>query len=270
MRACARARGIQVFEHTAMTGLTSADGSTTVATARGRVVATSVVLATNAALARHRHIRRSLLVLGSDVIATVPIQRQLEDSGWEPGLAVSDSRRLVHYYRTTRDGRVVFGKGGGRIGFAGRVDAGFVGESRRGHEVAEHFYSTYPKLRSTTITHAWTGAVDYSVDGLPFLGALQGHRQVFYGVGFSGNGVGPSYVAGQILASLATGRLDEWSASPLVRSPRAILPPEPVRYLGGQAVRRAITRKERLEDAGARVGKGTTLLASLDPTGFVG
>ena len=270
MRAEALARGIEVYEHTAMTGLRRANGLSVVSTASGRVAASSVVLATNAALVRHRQIRRNLLVLGSDVIATVPIAGGLEESGWETGLAVSDSRRLVHYYRTTQEGRVVFGKGGGRIGFSGRVGPAFAGESRRGHEVADHFYATYPKLRGTTITHAWTGAVDYSVDGLPFFGHLEKHPQVFYGAGFSGNGVGPSYVAGQILASLATGADDSWAASPLIRTPRGFLPPEPVRYLGGQAVRRAIRRKERLEDTGAEVGKATTLLAGLDPTGFVG
>jgi hypothetical protein len=28
-------------------------------------------------------------------------------------MTISDSRMLVHYYRTTPDGRIVFGKGGG-------------------------------------------------------------------------------------------------------------------------------------------------------------
>jgi putative aminophosphonate oxidoreductase len=270
LRTAALERGIQIFEHSPMTSIRDGDGRPVVMTPRGRVAAGSVALATNAALARYREVRRNLLILGSDVVATVPVPRQLEKSGWVPGLAVSDSRRLVHYYRTTQDGRIVFGKGGGRLGFAGRVDSGFLGESRRGPEVTEHLYATYPELRGTTVTHAWTGAVDYSIDGLPFFGALDDHPRVFYGVGFSGNGVGPSYVAGQILASLTTGRADDWSTNPLVRSPRGFLPPEPIRYLGGQLVRHAITRKERLEDRGERPDRGTKLLAGLDPTGFVG
>lgn len=270
LRTAALERGIQIFEHSPMTSIDGDNGRPVVITPRGRVAAGSVALATNAALARYRDVRRNLLILGSDVVATVPVPRQLEKSGWVPGLAVSDSRRLVHYYRTTQDGRIVFGKGGGRLGFAGRVDAGFLGESRRGSEVTEHLYATYPELRGTTVTHAWTGAVDYSIDGLPFFGALEDHPRVFYGVGFSGNGVGPSYVAGQILASLVTGRADDWSTNPLVRRPRGFLPPEPIRYLGGQLVRHAITRKERLEDRGERPDRGTKLLAGLDPTGFVG
>ena len=90
-------------------------------------------------------------------------------------------------------------------------------------------------------------------------------NDILYGAGFSGNGVGPSLLGARILASLVLGTRDEWAEGGLTRGAASRLPPEPIRYLGGAAVRRAVARKERAEDAGRRPGRPTRLLASLAP-----
>jgi glycine/D-amino acid oxidase-like deaminating enzyme len=268
LRRVALERGVRIHEHSPMTAMHPQGTRTVVTTPGGAVHAAQVVLATNAALVAEREIRRHLLVLGSDVVATAPCSSRLGE--WSPGLAISDSRRLVHYYRTTKDGRVVFGKGGGRIGAGGRVDPRFWGASERVGEVTSHLHRTFPQLRGVPVTHAWSGAVDYSIDALPFFGSLSRLPNVHYVAGFSGDGVGPSRLAGQVLASRALGLDDQWSGFPLVRTPRGALPPEPARFLGGHVVRRAITRKERLEDLGRRPGRTLVAVAGLDPTSFVG
>jgi glycine/D-amino acid oxidase-like deaminating enzyme len=268
LRRIAIERGVRMYEHSPMTDLHQQGGDTIVTTVEGSVVASQVVLATNAALVAEREIRRHLIVLGSDVVATTPCPTLISD--WSPGLAVSDSRRLVHYYRTTKDGRVVFGKGGGRIGRGGRIDPRFWGPSDRVDDVSRQLHRTFPQLRDVPVTHAWSGAVDYSIDGMPFFGSLTRMPSVHFVAGFSGDGVGPSRLAGHVLASRALGLDDQWSRFPLVRTPRGVLPPEPARFLGGQVVRRAITRKERLEDDEQRPGRTLVAVASLDPTSFVG
>ena len=90
-----------------------------------------------------------------------------------------------------------------------------------------------------------------------------------YGVGYSGNGVGPSYVGGRILASLAQGLDDEWAGCGLVERRAAGFPPEPIRYLGGLAVRAAIERKERAEDQGRKPSVVASTLVRLAPSGLV-
>lgn len=268
LRRIAIGRGVRIYEHSPMTAMRQEGTRTVVTTTGGAVVASQVVLATNAALVAEREIRRHLLVLGSDVVATAPCSRLIGE--WSPGLAISDSRRLVHYYRTTKDGRVVFGKGGGRIGSGSQVDPRFWGSSERVGEVTSHLHRTFPQLRGVPVTHAWSGAVDYSIDALPFFGSLSRLPGVHYVAGFSGDGVGPSRLAGHVLSSRALGLDDQWSNFPLVRTPRGVLPPEPARFLGGHVVRRAITRKERLEDNEQRLGRTLVAVAGLDPTSFVG
>ena len=268
LRRIALERGVRIYENTPMTSMDRQGSQTGVKTPSGAVTASQIVLATNAALVAESQIRRHLLVLGSDVIATAPCGGLIDD--WGPDLAVSDSRRLVHYYRATRDGRVIFGKGGGRIGFRSRLNPQFWGPSQRVEQVRAHLHRTFPRLRQIPVTHSWAGAVDYSIDGLPFFGSLSRMPNVHFVAGFSGDGVGPSKLGGEVLASRVLGLDDEWSRFPLVRTPRGALPWEPARFLGGQLVRRALARKEQLEDNEKRPSRIVAAIAGLDPTSFVG
>jgi glycine/D-amino acid oxidase-like deaminating enzyme len=270
MARVAEARGIRIHEGTPMTAL----GRTTppaVTTPLGTVRARSVVLAVNAWAARLDEIRRSLVVTSSDVVATAPDPEQLERIGWtwQQGPCVSDSRRLVNYYRPTRDGRVVFGKGGGLLAYRGRIGPAFDAESGRADVVLGHLHRTYPQLAQVGAAATWCGPIDYALDGLPFLYRLPTAPEVIVAAGFSGNGVGPSHTAGRALASMALRRDDEWAGTVLARPPAGRLPPEPATWLGGQIVKRALRRKEDTEDRGGRTDPVTLRVAALDPTSFV-
>jgi hypothetical protein len=87
--------------------------------------------------------------------------------------------------------------------------------------------------------------------------------QVHYGLGYSGNGVGPSYLGGQILASLASGLDDEWTRLPLATRRVASLPPEPLKRLGGGLVRAAILACEEAEDDGRRPARLAAAVGAL-------
>ena len=270
LRAAAITAGVSIWEKTPMLRYEVGTRAVTIHTPRSLITTNQLVLATNAWLARYPAVRRHLLVLGSDVLATASAPEQLATLGWKPGLAISDSRRLVHYYRPTKDGRVVFGKGGGRIGFSDHMDRTTWSTALRGPEVIGQFRRTYPTLNDVAIETTWSGAVDYSSDSLPFFGRLDGSPRVHFGVGFSGNGVGPSYLAGKILASLALERDDEWGTSPMIRTPKTRLPPEPFRAIGGRVVRAAMRTKEVSEDRERPPSALVRRLVQLDPTSFVG
>ena len=90
-----------------------------------------------------------------------------------------------------------------------------------------------------------------------------------YGHGYVGNGVGPCYLGGKILASLALRQRDEWSEMPLVNGPQGKkLPPEPIRFVGAQFVRAASDRVDQAQDEGRRPGRIDSYLASLGPAGL--
>jgi hypothetical protein len=127
---------------------------------------------------------------------------------------------------------------------------------------------TYPQLADLPVVASWTGPIDRTFDGLPFFTPL-GRPDLVCGLGFSGNGVGPSVLGGRILASLALGRVDEWSRCGLVRPAPRGFPPEPLRYVGGRIVQLAVARKESAEDSGRTPTLATRGLARLAPAGLV-
>jgi glycine/D-amino acid oxidase-like deaminating enzyme len=118
----------------------------------------------------------------------------------------------------------------------------------------------FPQLRGRRITHAWGGPIDVSPTHLPIFGS---RGRVHHGFGFTGNGVGPAYVGGEILARLALDRRDELTRLALVDPERRLMPPEPLRWAGGSVIRDALVRSDRAEDEGRRPDPVTRLEATL-------
>ena len=268
LRRAALSMGVRIHERTPMTRL-DRGRPPRVITRRGSVSAEKVILAMNAWSTVFPELRRTIVVVASDIVATRPMPERLAASGYSDGMCISDSRTLVNYYRPTMDGRLAFGMGGGRLSFGNRVGNRFNGASPRAGVVERYFRWIYPGFKDVPIATSWTGPVDRSLSGLPFFGRLDGRDDLLYGLGFSGNGVGPTSVAGRILASLALGTKDEWSQCGLVRDDVGLFPREPVRYFGGRMVIAANRRKERLEDEGRTPGPLTVKAAGLAPAGLV-
>ena len=268
LRRVAVERGVRVFEGSPLVELDRERGI--VRTAAGSVEAGAIVLATGAWLAAIPELERAVVAVSSDMVATAPMPERLEEAGWTGGESISNCRLMVHYYRTTSDGRIAFGQGGHRHVFGGRVDDGFLGTTPEEAEriLRRDLVRLVPYAEGVDVTHAWGGPIDRTADGAPIFGRLPGRVPIVYAVGYSGNGVAPSLTAGKILASSALARDDEWSGCGLNRGVTGKFPPEPIRYLGGFVVRAAVKRKEAHEDVGRSVDPLTRRIAGLAPQGF--
>ncbi len=258
LRRAALARGVGVHERTPATRIR--DGR--VETPEGVLRAPAIVVATNAWAASWPPVAPRLTPFGSFVVLSEPVPELLDEIGWTGGEAIVDGRMFLHYFRTTRDGRVLMGSGSGPIGYRGRIDGRFSDDADTLARAEQGLRSLLPRLAGVRVEHAWGGPIDVSADHLPFFGTVPGTR-IHYGAGYSGNGVGPSWLAGQILASLVLGADDEWARLPLAtrRVPR--LPPEPLRRLGGGMIRSAILAVEEAEEVGRRGPLPARAVASL-------
>ncbi|MEA2419302.1 MAG: hypothetical protein QOE60_1508 [Thermoleophilaceae bacterium] len=253
LRRVALERGVRIFEGSPLIRL-ERERVATVVTPAGRIEADRVVLATNAWMASVRELRRALFIVGSQIVLTEPIPDRLEGLDWSRGSLLGDARLFVHYAQITRDGRIAFGRGGGAIGPLGRVIPKHFYDPATAQAVADDFYEWFPQLGDVRLTHAWGGPIDRAPGHLPFVGSLGDHENIHYGVGYSGNGVGPSALIGRILGRRALGREDEFSTCALVSGPPGYLPPEPLRSVGGVLVRSAVRRAEDQEQAGKAIG----------------
>jgi glycine/D-amino acid oxidase-like deaminating enzyme len=169
-------------------------------TPTGHVRARSAVLAVGAAAkSPHGPLRNFLTVASSHIVLTEPVPELLEEIGWTGGECITDSRSLIDYFRTTPDGRIAFGWGGGRIAMGARLHGRSELDPQVIAEAAEHLWTYFPGLAGKSLTHAWGGPIDASPTHLPLVLPLRGSR-AFCAAGYTGNGVGPSHMVGRTLA----------------------------------------------------------------------
>jgi glycine/D-amino acid oxidase-like deaminating enzyme len=246
--------GVEIFERSPVRSLRGGPDGVEARTAAGAVRARRAIVALGgAAKAPGGPLRNALTVTSSHIVLTEPVPDVLEEVGWTGGESITDSRALIDYFRTTPDGRIAFGWGGGRIAMGARLRGRAEVDPQVIAAAAERLYQYFPPLAEAApgggparITHAWGGPIDVSPTHLPLIAPLCGDR-IFAAAGYTGNGVGPSHMVGRALASLALDRRDDHSRLPFVDPSPQRVPPEPFHWLGGEVIRRALGRKEEAE-----------------------
>ncbi|WP_162534034.1 NAD(P)/FAD-dependent oxidoreductase [Dietzia lutea] len=261
MARVAEGLGVRIYEHSEVRGIDTDRGRVT--TAQGAVDADTVVLATGA-FSRVPALRRGFVTTTSDLVATAPIPEELDASGYRECIAIDNSRLSMTGIVRTTGGRVVFGSAGAALGYQSRPTAPF--NRAEFDRMMKALPAFVPGAAGAPITHAWSGMIDKSVDGLPSFGQLPGRTKVLYAVGFSGNGVGPCVLAGRMLGAMALGVDDEWAECGRLMKGTSVYPPEPFRSIGGSVVRAAVIRSENRKDLGLKVGTPTRIAASLAAT----
>jgi glycine/D-amino acid oxidase-like deaminating enzyme len=257
------AAGVEIYERSPVRRLHGSPDGVEARTGSGVVRArTAIVAIGGAAKSPRGPLRDALTVTSSHIVLTEPVPDLLEEVGWTGGECITDCRTMLHYFRTTPDGRIAFGLGGGRISMGARLrgqaefDPGVVSLA------AERLRAYLPGLEGRRLTHAWGGPVDVSPTHLPLVLPLRGGR-AFAAAGYTGNGVGPSHMAGRVLASLALDRHDEHSRLPIVDPAPQSVPPEPFHWLGGNVIRRAILSKEQAEAEGRTPSPVSSLVSRI-------
>lgn len=256
LRERVRRAGVAIFENSPV--LRAGRGRVT--TRDGWIIADEIVLAVNSRTNSFPGFRSAMAVASSHMVISEPVPDVLDEAGWTGGEPIADGRTMLHYLRTTNDGRIAFGWAGGRLGFGARPLQRLEKDADVARHAAESLVRFFPALRGRRIVHAWGGPIDVSPTHLPFFGSRAG---VHHGFGFTGNGVGPAYLGGEILARLALDRRDELTRLPLLDPPRRRMPPEPLRWAAGSLVRQAMVRKDQAEDAGGNPGAIVSFVAGL-------
>jgi glycine/D-amino acid oxidase-like deaminating enzyme len=255
--------GVEVCERSPVTRVAASPGGVEAHTQAGLVRAKTAVLAVGAAAKAPRGpLRQSLTVASSHVVLTEPVPELLEEIGWTGGECITDSRALIDYFRTTPDGRIAFGWGGGRIAMGARLHGRTELDAEVVSQAAAHLWKYFPGLEGKSITHAWGGPIDASPTHLPLVLPLRGGH-AFAAAGYTGNGVGPSHMVARTLASLALDRHDDPAKLPFIDPSPPHVPPEPFSWLGGEAIRAGIMRKESAELSDSRPDPISSLLARI-------
>lgn len=255
--------GVRIFEQSPVVGLQpSSPGSMLVSTEAGSVLADRVVLATNAFPSLLKRYRWHTIPIYDYVLMTEPLSAaQLASVGWRHRQGVADMGNQFHYFRLSRDNRILFGGYDAIYHFGGRIRDAYEDCSRSYAKLASHFFTTFPQLAGLRFTHRWAGVIDTSTRFCSFFADAYGGR-VGYAAGFTGLGVGATRFAANVLLDKVESRQTERTRLRMVRERPTPFPAEPLTYAAVQAMRWSLDRADRNH------GKRNLLLRTADALGF--
>jgi glycine/D-amino acid oxidase-like deaminating enzyme len=248
-RACLQA-GVRIYERTPATSLSgaAAGAGLRVRTPYGSVRAARAVLAAGVpGGSLLRRVGAYLVPVWDYVLMTEPLSAaQLASLGWRDRRGASDLGNQFHYFRLTRDNRVLWGGYDAVYYNGGRIREEHAVRPATFARLAAQFLATFPQLEGVSFTHAWGGVIDTCSRFCAFFGTAHAGR-VAYAAGYTGLGVGASRFAAQVLLDKTQGQDSERVRLALVNSKPLPFPPEPLRSGVIQATRASIARADRNE-----------------------
>lgn len=206
--------GAVIAEQASVTSVEKQGDRHQLTTARGRVSAKDVLVATGAyTTPNFSFFRRRIIAVGSFLIATRPLS-DVEVASVMPGNRTCvNTMNIGNYWRLSPDNRLIFG---GRARFSATSDQ--QSDAKSGEILRQSLASIFPQLAKVEIDYCWGGLVDMTKDRYPRAGYQDG---MWYAMGYSGHGAQLSTHLGMIMADTIMGKPDanplkglEWPAVP--------------------------------------------------------
>ncbi len=122
---------------------------------------------------------------------------------WYRDALIWETARPYLYFRTTPDRRVLVGGRDENFYSPGKRDKLLTQKTR---QLAQDFNKRFPTLAPLAVDFNWAGTFSETADGLPFIGSVPERPRTFFALGFGGNGILFSQIAGEIIRDLALGK----------------------------------------------------------------
>ncbi|WP_214891500.1 FAD-dependent oxidoreductase [Exiguobacterium sp. s142] len=134
----------------------------------------------------------------SYAIATNPIK---DFKDWDGQALIWETKRPYLYLRTTVDGRIIAGGLDEEKPETPHSEALIRNRAERIREEVEALFPMY----DLTVEYAWAALFGESIDHLPFIGEHPDRKNLFYLLGYGGNGTVYSMLGSKILSDLVRG-----------------------------------------------------------------
>lgn len=261
-RACLE-QGVRIYEGTPVQRISrSHGGALLLHTPHGEVRAPRVALCTSAFAGLLPRLSRHVVPVYDYALMTEPLSaEQLESIGWQRRQGLGDASYRFHYYRLTKDNRILFGGYDAIYHYGNRIAPTLESNEATFSTLARHFFQTFPQLDGVRFTHRWGGVIDTCGRFCAFFGSAYRGR-LAYAAGYTGLGVGATRFGAQVMLDQLWGLETERTRLRLVRSRPLPLPPEPLRSAGIQLTRWSLAR------ADTHGGRRNLWLKTLDYTGL--
>jgi glycine/D-amino acid oxidase-like deaminating enzyme len=210
----ARAAGARIHTSSPVLDWTSSGDRHYLRTPGGTVRARTVAVATGGYTSQGLSalLRNRVMPILSNSIVTRPLTAaELEATRFQTREVITDTRTLRFYYRRLPDDRV-------QIGSRSAIHGRDASAPRHLDLLRTGLQRKFPALRDIEVDYSWWGWVDVSHDMMPRIVQPDPARQVFYALGYGGNGVSFSAHAGRRMAQHIAGRGTDVPALPIYGS----------------------------------------------------
>jgi len=262
LRRAAVQAGVRVYEHSPVHRLERDRAGVRVACATGAVRCRGAVVGTSAYPSPVRAIGRYVAPVYDYVLMTEPLDdERMESIGWRERQGIDDDANQFHYYRLSRDRRILFGGYDAVYRYGGPVADRLDDHDATFARLSQHFFTVFPQLEGVRFTHRWGGAIDTCSRFSVCFGRALGGR-VVWAAGYTGLGVGATRWGARVALDLLDQRDTEATRLSFVRHRPVPFPPEPLRSAVIQLTR------NRLAAADRREGRRGVWLGALDRLGL--
>jgi glycine/D-amino acid oxidase-like deaminating enzyme len=237
-------RGVAIYEQTLVTAIRPG----TLQTARGTVRAPVIVRGTEGFTPRLPGQARRWLPMNSSMVVTEPLPASVWQAiGWEGAETLADMAHAYVYLQRTGDGRIAIGGRGRPYAFGGRFDPSGSTPPETAASLAGILHKMFPPTAGVRIERSWSGVLAVPRDWCAGVGYDPATGLGWAG-GYVGQGVATANLAGRTLADLIAGSDSVLTRLPWVGHESRRWEPEPLRWLGVQALYAAYRLADRREE----------------------
>lgn len=236
--------GVKIYEKTPIKEVNKISGKFEIKTEKGKVISEKILFATNAFSHLIPQIKRKQVPAFTHIVLTERLsENKMSEIGWKTREGLEDSRNLIHYFRLTKDNRLLMG--GSDVSIAFGKNMNYDMNSKTFSNLEKFIGELFPPLKDVKIERKWGGPVSITVDLAPALGYV-GDKNALYSLGCIGHGVSLTHMNGLTLAELFLEKKTERTSMFFVNRYTIPWPPEPIRFIVSHIIKGAMKLQDRI------------------------
>lgn len=222
------------------------DGKFIIKSEKGRIIADKIVFATNAFSISIPYLKNKQTPVFTHIVLTEPLREEhFQKINWRGREGLEDSRNLIHYFRLTKDNRLLMGGRDVTITFGTNMQKDLNQKTFEGLKRDIKFI--FPQLSDLKIDYMWGGPVSVTLDLVPAIGYV-GDKNAIYSLGCIGHGVSLSHINGLTIAELLLERKSHRTEMFFINRFIIPFPPEPLRFVISQIIKGAMKIQDAIYD----------------------
>ncbi len=236
--------GVAIFESTPVLEIKDENVTLSVTTPNGKITSKRAIVATNVNTELIPSLKRYIAPVYDYALMTEPLSNdQFAATNWSGREGLSDIANQFHYFRLTREDRILWGGFDAIYHFKNSMSRDFEVRNETFDRLTQNFTKAFPCLEDVRFTHGWGGAIDTCTRFAPFFGKSHGDK-VSYASGFTGLGVAATRFCAKV--AFAMHYEQDWQVleSRYVNEKPLPMPPEPLRYLAIEKTKRSLAKED--------------------------